>query len=226
MRYVSYIRVSTKGQESSGLGLEAQQASIQRHLESQGGDLVGEYREAESGKRCDRPQLQAAMERCRTEGATLLIAKLDRLARNVHFISGLMESGVAFVACDMPSANRLTLHILAAVAEEEARAISERTKRALEARRARGLPMGGQNCTGPRTEAQLRHLGAIGSRGCQTNREKAEAFRQTMRQMIQERLARGESLGQVARDFNAQGLPTARGTTWRAEQVRRVMAEN
>ncbi len=116
--FIAYLRVSTIRQGESGLGLEAQESAIARH--TSGGTLLATFREIESGKRCDRPELKAALDMCRRTGATLVIAKLDRLARNVHFISGLMESGVEFVACDMPTANRLTLHVMAAFAEHEA----------------------------------------------------------------------------------------------------------
>ena len=130
-KFVAYYRVSTQRQGRSGLGLEAQQTAVRDYLN--GGDwrLVAELTEVESGKRSDRPKLVEALKLCRLHGATLIIAKLDRLARNVAFVSNLMEAGVEFHAVDFPQANRLTIHILAAVAEHEARAISERTRAAL-----------------------------------------------------------------------------------------------
>ena len=140
--FIAYFRVSTEQQGRSGLGLEAQRASVVPFVRSRGGRLAGEYVEVESGKRNDRPQLAAALAACRAGRATLVVAKLDRLARNVAFISALMESGVNFVAAETPEVNRLTLHILAAVAEEEARAISSRTKAALAAAKARGVKLG------------------------------------------------------------------------------------
>jgi hypothetical protein len=124
----AYLRVSTEGQGRSGLGLEAQRATVGAHAAATGGLIVSEFVEVESGRKRDRPQLAAALAACRTMRATLVIAKLDRLARNVAFISNLMESGVEFVVADMPIVNRLTIHILAAVAEEEARMISARTR--------------------------------------------------------------------------------------------------
>ena len=130
-KFVSYIRVSTERQGKSGLGLEAQKTVVDGFISQSGGKLIKEYVEVESGKRNSRGQLQRALEECKREEATLVIAKLDRLARNVHFISGLIESGVPFRAVDMPEANRFVLHIMAAVAEHEGRAISERTKAAL-----------------------------------------------------------------------------------------------
>src|SRR5271154_4183939 len=143
-KFVSYLRVSTARQGISGLGLEAQRASVAAFLNGGDWTLVQEVVEVESGKRSDRPALAEALRLCRKHRATLIIAKLDRLARNVHFISGLMESGVEFVAVDMPQANRFVVHILAAVAEQEADAISRRTKAALEAAKARGQKLGGR----------------------------------------------------------------------------------
>ena len=139
--YIAYLRVSTQKQGDSGLGLEAQESAIVRYTTN--GTVLATFREVESGKRCDRPELRKALDMAKRTGATLVIAKLDRLARNVHFISGLMEAGVDFLACDMPTANRLTLHIMAAMAEHEGRMISERTRNALAAAQARGAARGG-----------------------------------------------------------------------------------
>jgi DNA invertase Pin-like site-specific DNA recombinase len=141
-KFVAYYRV-TQRQGRSGLGLDAQRKAVADHLNGGGWRIVAEFTEIESGKRSDRPKLAEALKACRVLGATLIIAKLDRLARNVHFISGLMESGVDFTAVDFPQANRLTVHILAAVAEHEAKLISERTKPALAAAKARGVKLGG-----------------------------------------------------------------------------------
>jgi DNA invertase Pin-like site-specific DNA recombinase len=144
-RFVAYYRVSTDKQGRSGLGLEAQRAAVEAHVVDARGRVAAEFIEVESGRKRDRPQLAAALAAARAHRAILVIAKLDRLARNVHFVSGLMESGVEFVAADMPTVNRLTVHILAAVAEEEARMISARTKAALAAAKARGVPLGNPN---------------------------------------------------------------------------------
>lgn len=141
-RYIAYHRVSTARQGRSGLGLDAQREAIRLHL-SGGGELLREHTEIESGRRSDRPELLKALAACRLHRATLVIAKLDRLARNVAFISALMDSGVEFVATDMPAANRLSLHIIAAVGENEARMISDRTKVALAAAKRRGTKLGG-----------------------------------------------------------------------------------
>lgn len=140
--FVAYYRVSTVKQGESGLGLEAQKAAVLHYLNGGDWSLLQEFVEVESGKRKNRPQLNAALALCRKKKATLIIAKLDRLARNLHFISGLMESRIEFLAVDNPTANRLTVQILAAVAEEEARAISARTKAALASAKARGTILG------------------------------------------------------------------------------------
>ena len=141
-RYIAYYRVSTARQGESGLGLEAQRAETTSFMKSADAELVSEFTEIESGKRANRPELAAAIQQCRDSGAALLIAKLDRLARNVHFISGLLESGVRFTAIDMPNADRFMMHVYAAMAEEEGRRISERTKAALAAAKARGVALG------------------------------------------------------------------------------------
>src|SRR5580700_3661670 len=142
-KYISYIRVSTQRQGVSGLGIEAQRQSVSEYLNGGRWTLIQELVEIESGKRSDRPKLAEALRLCRVHGATLIIAKLDRLARNVAFISNLMESGVEFVAVDLPQANSLTVHIMAAMAEHEAKMISARTKAALSAAKARGTQLGG-----------------------------------------------------------------------------------
>jgi DNA invertase Pin-like site-specific DNA recombinase len=134
--FVAYYRVSTGKQGASGLGLEAQRKAVVDYLKGGKWKLVAEVTEIETGKNADRPKLQEALGLCRLHKAKLIVAKIDRLARNVHFLSGLMQSGVDFIACDMPTANKLTIHILSAVAEAEAEMISVRTKAALAAAKA------------------------------------------------------------------------------------------
>lgn len=141
-KFISYCRVSTVKQGASGLGLEAQQATIARYLNGGSWELLDEFVEIESGKKDDRPELAKALHHCRMTGATLVIAKLDRLSRDLHFISSLQKAGVEFVACDMPSANKFTVHIFAALAEHEREMISQRTKAALAALKARGVKLG------------------------------------------------------------------------------------
>ena len=141
-RYIAYYRVSTKRQGVSGLGLDAQQVDVARLITERGGSVVASYTEIETGKNPDRPELAKAIAHAKLSNAVLVVAKLDRLARNVAFTSALMDSGVEFVACDCKDANRFTLHILAAVAEEECRKIGERTTKALAAAKARGAKLG------------------------------------------------------------------------------------
>jgi DNA invertase Pin-like site-specific DNA recombinase len=141
-RFIAYYRVSTVQQGRSGLGLEAQRSAVQQHLGSVGGVPAAEYTEVETGKRHDRPQLQMALADCRRRRAKLIIAKLDRLSRNLAFIAALMDGETEFVACDNPYATRLTLHILAAVAEHEREMIAARTRAALQAAKARGVRLG------------------------------------------------------------------------------------
>lgn len=140
--YVAYYRVSTAGQERSGLGLEAQRAAVCAHLGTVRGQLVGEFTETESGRKRNRPELSAALDACRRGPARLIIARLDRLGRNVAFVSALMESRVEFVAVDNPHASTLHVHIMAAFAQEESRLISERTRAALAAAKVRGVRLG------------------------------------------------------------------------------------
>jgi DNA invertase Pin-like site-specific DNA recombinase len=141
-QFIAYYRVSTDRQGRSGLGLEAQRAAVANYLAANGSGLLAEYTEVETGKRNDRPDVQKALAACRKHKARLVIAKLDRLSRNVAFIAAMMDAGVEFVACDNPHATRLTLHILAAVAEHEREMIASRTKAALQAAKARGVRLG------------------------------------------------------------------------------------
>jgi DNA invertase Pin-like site-specific DNA recombinase len=219
-RLVAYLRVSTDKQGRSGLGLEAQEAAVAAHVASTGCELVASYTEVESGERSDRPELAKAFAHAKRAKATLVIAKLDRLARNVHFVSGLMESGVTFVACDNPNANRLTVHILAAVAavaEDEARRISERTKAALAAYKARGGVLGG-------ARAESRNLsGEARSRGAQTNRVGAvTSYAGVLPKMTSLRDA-GKSLREITEAMNTEGVATRTGAAWTAVQVKRVL---
>ena len=139
---IAYYRVSTTRQGQSGLGLEAQRKAVANFVHVKGWEVGSEYTEIESGRRNDRPQLALAIADAKKHKAKLVIAKLDRLARNVHFVSGLMETNVDFVAVDMPTADRFMLHVYAAMAEEEGRRISQRTKAALAAAKARGIKLG------------------------------------------------------------------------------------
>jgi DNA invertase Pin-like site-specific DNA recombinase len=212
--YIAYFRVSTARQGESGLGLAAQRQSVRQYLASQqaGADQpIGEYTEIESGKRSkNRPQLQAALAQCRKLKAVLVIAKLDRLARNVHFISGLMEAGIEFVAVDMPKANKLTVHIMAAMAEYEAKAISERTRAALQAAKANGTELGNKRW----------RESIAAAREAKTTLAPAPA----VMEMMQKQRAEGLTLRAIADKLNALGLRTPNGSTWYASTVGRALA--
>jgi DNA invertase Pin-like site-specific DNA recombinase len=153
-RFVAYFRVSTAQQGRSGLGLEAQQEAVRLFLAGNTGELMETFTEVESGKNADRPQLARALNACRLTGAVLVIAKLDRLSRDAHFLLGLEKAGVEFVAADMPNANRLTVRLMAVIAQEEREMISARTKAALAAAKARGQTLGG-NRGGPKVDSAL-----------------------------------------------------------------------
>jgi DNA invertase Pin-like site-specific DNA recombinase len=214
-RFVAYYRVSTKAQGQSGLGLDAQEAAVGRFLGGQG-QLLGAYTDVESGTRKgnQRPELAKAVAHCRREKATLLIAKLDRLARNVAFVSNLMEAGVEFVAVDVPQANRLTIHILAAVAEAEAEAISARTKAALAAAKARGQQLGKpENLT---ADARL-----AGARAC---RKKAVDSYGRIVHLVANLRGRGMSLRAIAKHLNDLGEVTRDGKPFRPGTVHRILA--
>jgi DNA invertase Pin-like site-specific DNA recombinase len=222
-RLIPYYRVSTAKQEKSGLGLEGQQAAVKEHARRIGGKILGSYKEVETGKKSDkdRPQLAKAMAHCQRSQSTLVIAKLDRLSRNVHFLSGLMESGVDFVCCDMPAASRFTLHIMAAVAEMEAKQISERTKAALAACKARGVLLGSHRpgahrLTGGANPKAARRAGEV----ARAEREKAYA---DVAGDIQQWHREGASFLDIAKRLNEQGKKTRRQKPWYALQVKRVL---
>ena len=217
-RFVAYYRVSTDKQGRSGLGLDAQRAAVEAHVASACGAVCAEFLEVESGRKRDRPQLAAALTAARVHRAVLVIAKLDRLARNVHFVSGLMESGVEFVAADMPTVNRLTVHIVAAVAEEEARMISARTKAALAAAKARGVRLGNPNLLAGSPE-QARAANAMKSGRAQARAADVLPF------IDQARRAGATTLQQLADALAPRGVPTpsGHGRRWQPVQVARVM---
>lgn len=228
-RFVAYYRVSTAKQGASGLGLEAQRQAVRDYLNGGSGDLVGEFTEVETGARSDRPELARAMERCRLTGARLLIAKLDRLSRNVHFLSGLMEQGVDFVACDMPTANKLTVHIMAAVAEQEREAVSARTKAALGAIKAK-LASGDGHVSrrSGRTLVRLGNPEGLKVRrpdlGTAALQERADAFAARVLPTIREAQAEGAaSLAAIADALNDRRVHSARGGRWTSMAVKRVL---
>ena len=217
-KFVSYLRVSTKRQGASGLGLEAQRTAVADFLNGGRWTVIQEVVEVESGKRDDRPKLAEAMALCRVHGATLVIAKLDRLSRDAHFLLGLQKAGVRFVAADMPEANELTIGILAVVAQAERKMISARTKAALAAAKARGVKLGGDRG----------NLALIGERA-------REAGRAALTRMAASRAADlapiiaalradgATSLRSLAAGLNAREVPTARGGSWSPTQVARLL---
>lgn len=214
---IAYYRVSTVQQGASGLGLEGQEAAVGAYAKATGGAILRTYREVETGKRSDRPELARALADCRRSKAVLCIAKLDRLARNVHFLSGLMEAGVEFVACDMPSANPLTLHIMAAVAEDEAKRISERTKAALAAYKARGGLLGAARPNG----CPLK--GGVNPKAVEAIKAKAKAAYLDIADLVKQLRADGASLAEIARKLTEDGLTTRTGKPWNKVQVGRVL---
>jgi len=216
-KFIGYLRVSTEKQGQSGLGIEAQRKAIEDYLDGGRWELIAEYVEIESGKRSDRPELSKALAHANATGATLVIAKLDRLSRNVAFISNLMESGVEFVAADMPMANRLTVHVLAAVAEHEREMISERTKVALAAAKARGVKLGNPN--GARALRALGNAHAVAG-----VKVRADAHMARVLPVIE--TIRGEgmkSLHGIAEELNRRGILTARGGQWYATTVKNLL---
>ncbi len=217
-KFVSYLRVSTAKQGESGLGIEAQRKAVLEFLNGGNWELLAEYTETESGKKNDRPKLAKALEHCKLTGATLVIAKLDRLSRNAHFLLGLQEAGVKFVAVDMPTANELTVGIMALVAQEERKAISARTKAALAAAKERGVKLG---C--PNGAAHLRQYGnELGVEAIKRGADERASKLTGLVREIQE--AGATSLREIADELNRRSITTARGGKWHASSVRNLLA--
>jgi len=216
--YVGYYRVSTDRQGRSGLGLEAQRAAVAGYLDGGNWTLLDTFTEVESGRRNDRPELAKALDLCRRRKATLVIAKLDRLARNVAFIANLMDADVEFVAVDMPEATRITLHIYAAMAEHEAEQVSQRTKAALAAAKARGRKLG-WSIPSRRGEQVVASL-----KGVVVNRAKADQRAANVLPVIRDIERAGvTTLQGIADALNARGIRTARGRRWYASTVRNLL---
>lgn len=212
-RFVAYYRVSTEKQGRSGLGLEAQRRAVEDYLNGGSWKLVADFTEIESGKRAERPKLAEAVKTAKKHKATLVIAKLDRLSRNVAFVANLMEAGVDFVAVDMPHANKLTIHILSAVAEHEREMISQRTRAALAAARGRGVQLGNKSNI---AVAQAR------SRAART--AQADKFTRNILPVVHQIRTTGIcTLAGIAKALNARGLRPPRGGEWHAIQVKRVL---
>jgi DNA invertase Pin-like site-specific DNA recombinase len=211
-RFVAYYRVSTDRQGQSGLGLDAQRTAVAQHIGA--AELVAEFTEVESGRKNDREQLALALAAAKKAKATLVIAKLDRLARNVHFISGLLESGASFVCADMPEADRTWLHVMSAFAEREARLISERTSAALQSLKRQGKKLGS-----PTPE--------IGSaEGVKVIQAKADRYADRVGPLVRDIIKRGgaSTLRDIAAALSARGVETPRGNTeWHPSQVANLL---
>jgi DNA invertase Pin-like site-specific DNA recombinase len=211
-KFIAYFRVSTDRQGKSGLGLAAQREAVMSYLDGGRWALIDEFTEIESGKRNDRLELVKALAACKKQKAKLVIAKLDRLSRNLAFIATLMDSGVEFVAVDNPHANKLTVHILAAVAQHEREIISARTSAALQAAKARGKHLGN-----PKLSDARRHAEAA-------KKEIADQYSANILPLIREIRGTGvKSLRGVARALTARGIPTARGGAWTPVQVGAIL---
>lgn len=201
------------------MGLLAQEAAIQQHVGARGGRLIQSFKEVESGRDNSRPQLAKALETARLTGATLVIAKLDRLSRNAAFLLALQESGVRFVATDMPDANELTVGIMALVAQQERHAISQRTREALRAAKARGTKLGN-----PNGAAALRRAAKGNEAALRAAQEIADARAEALRNTVEELRAAGKgSLGEIASGLNSRGILTARDAAWHRSSVSNLL---
>lgn len=228
-RVIAYYRVSTEAQGRSGLGLDAQRSAVSSLSSSRGCTIIAEFTEVESGKRNDRPQLAAALHHAKVTGGTLMIAKLDRLSRNAAFIAALQDSGSKFIAADMPEANELTVHIMAAVAQAERTAISQRTRDALAAAKARGYRKDGQPFTAgrlgnPNGAEALRKAVKGNVASVSSIKAKADAFAAPLATVVRRLRTEGHaSLPSLAAALNAEGMQTARGGKWHPSIVRNLL---
>ena len=214
-RFIAYYRVSTKQQGTSGLGLEAQKSSVEAFVSARGGVILESYKEVESGRNCHRQTLQAAIRHANATSSRLVIARLDRLARSVSFTSKLMESSVDFVAVDLPEANKLTIHIMAAMAEHEAEMISKRTKAALAKAAERGVKMGN-----PKLHLVTKNTAAARAVNVRLARERAESYRQVVMELKSEGVS---TYTRLAERLNDEKWYTPRGAQWDATRVRRLL---
>lgn len=213
---VAYLRQSTIKQQISGLGVEAQREIIHNHLKSK--NIIAEFVETESGKKSNRPQLLAALELCRKTNSILIVAKLDRLSRNVAFTSKLLESDVEIVFCDFPQANKLVLHIIASIAEYEAGLISQRTKQSLQAKKARGVKLG-------KAENLMNRFEQAVCNSVKTNKAKAESNPNNMRAiaLLRSLSMQGKPLSEMTTLLNEQGFVTSKGCQFQIVQVKRLL---
>jgi len=225
MKIVAYYRVSTRKQGASGLGLEGQQHDVHTFKARNDGQIIAEYTETESGKRADRPELAKAIAHAKRSQAKLVIAKLDRLSRNVAFTAALQDAGCEFVCCDNPTANELTINILAAVAQDELKRISDRTTKALAAAKRRGVLLGSARPGHWDSRQDARRRGA--ARGAKvaakSHTAAANAAYSDLYGPVAELRGRGLSFRDIADELNGQGHTTRRGRAWNAAQVLRIL---
>jgi DNA invertase Pin-like site-specific DNA recombinase len=218
-KHIAYYRVSTAKQGKSGLGLEAQKNTALEYLGRTGGDLIENYTDIESGAKDNRPELEKALRKCRLTGATLLIAKLDRLSRNRSFLMDLQDSTINFVCCDMPEANNLTVGLLACMADYERELISERTKAALKAAKARGVVLGNPNLDLVRNTDTSAARAALIAKAKARNTELKQVIEE-----IKESYSSPLSLRQIAKHLNDAGYTTARGKNFQGNSVNRIVS--
>jgi DNA invertase Pin-like site-specific DNA recombinase len=214
-RALAYYRVSTEQQGRSGYGLDAQRAAVERYCQSRGLEIIAEFSEVKSGRKNNRAELAKALQLAKVTGAPIVVAKLDRLSRNVSFMAQLQEGKVRFIAVDMPEADRLTLHIIAAVAEAESRMISQRTKDALAAAKARGVKLGNPNGAAP-----LLRNGSTNAEGIKVRLAQAKVFAEDIMPVIAEIEAAGHvTLRAIAGELNRRRIGARRGGIWHAASV-------
>lgn len=219
MKIISYLRVSTSKQGHSGLGLEAQRSAIQTYVASRGTKVIKEFLEVESGKVNDRPQLQVALHLAKVTGSVLVIAKLDRLSRNASFLLALRDSGVKFIAADMPDANELTVGIMALVAQQEREAISNRTKEALQAAKRRGKVLGNPNGATALLRAAKGNIASL-----RVIKNNADSHSANLKPVIESlALENITSLGAIAKELNQRGMLTPRGKSWHKSSVSNLL---
>ena len=218
-RYVTYLRVSTQRQGSSGLGLQAQLDIIRNYLN--GNSPIAEFVEVESGRKSERPQLHKALELCKKKKATLIVAKMDRLSRNVTFTSQLLDSGIEIVFCDFPKANRLVLTIIAAISEYEAGLIRKRTKEALQVKKEQGFKLG-------KPENLINNLERAIANSKKTNMEKAKNNPNNRRAvaLLRNLVKTTSNLSEMARLLNDEGFVTSRGCKFTSKQVSLLLKKN
>lgn len=214
-QFIAYYRVSTRKQKQSGLGLDAQETTVQKYIAKEHGELLQVYTEVESGRKKYRPELAKAIRHAKATKSCLIIARLDRLARNVSFTANLLESEVEFVACDMPHANKFTIHVMAALAEQEAELISQRIKAALKEAKRRGTKLG---------NPRIQHIRKDYAKAAKAKQHRARARAEIYRGEVMKLKAQGaRSLSDYARGLNQAHWYTSKGSRWDATRIRRLL---